>query len=469
VTPLTFTKVPSTAFADIEIKFARGYHGDAFPFDGPGTTLAHAFFPRYGGDAHFDDDDYFTHQSRNGVDLFQVVAHELGHSLGLGHSSNSAALMAPFYRGYVPNFKLSTDDISGIQRLYGANTGGTTTTRRPTTTRRTTTRRTTTTTRPTTTTRAPAVTNSPTNSPTDPPAPGTDLCSDGAFDAVTVYESGIYIFRGSVYSKIGNTGMEPGYPRDITTDWQGLPSNIDTALHWPAIYSWRYTNGRWVHQVTAVGRTYFFKDSLYWRFDENRGLLPGYPKRIDQGFPGLPNNLDAAYVWSGNDRIYFWKGDQYYRYTRGRGVDRGYPRSTSAWTGLPSTIDDAFQYLNGKTYFFTGAQYYRYNDRILNIDNGYPRDNKQWWLGCRQVGSQMIGALEMSELVDDDIEDIETVSMDRDEDESNDNGNHDNGYPDNDNQGNNNIFNPSQTGGSETVRSKSVLLVVFLAVFVLLR
>ena len=66
VTPLRFTEVASHQQADIEIKFATGYHGDQFPFDGRGRTLAHAFFPRYGGDAHFDDDDYFTYMTRNG-------------------------------------------------------------------------------------------------------------------------------------------------------------------------------------------------------------------------------------------------------------------------------------------------------------------------------------------------------------------------------------------------------------------
>lgn len=93
-----------------------------YPFDGPGGVLAHAYFPE-DGRAHFDEDETYTHNTPSGTNLLWVGVHEFGHSLGLQHSNVQGAVMYPYYTGYVPNMQLHSDDIAGIQSLYGKGHG----------------------------------------------------------------------------------------------------------------------------------------------------------------------------------------------------------------------------------------------------------------------------------------------------------------------------------------------------------
>lgn len=52
-----------------------------------------------------------------GYDLETIVLHEVGHALGLGHSTDTTASMYAYYQGTKDD--LVQDDINGIQALYG--------------------------------------------------------------------------------------------------------------------------------------------------------------------------------------------------------------------------------------------------------------------------------------------------------------------------------------------------------------
>jgi hypothetical protein len=108
--------------------WASGNHGDGFNFDGPGGVLAHCFFPpptnpgSIAGDCHYDDAETWVSTPAGctagaGIDVITVAAHEIGHGLGLSHSADPNALMAPTYTGRRPY--LSYDDIKRMVALYG--------------------------------------------------------------------------------------------------------------------------------------------------------------------------------------------------------------------------------------------------------------------------------------------------------------------------------------------------------------
>ena len=107
---------------DLEVGWFTGAHGDGSPFDGPGNVLAHAFYPppcggSHAGEVHFDDAETWSLNGSGGTfDTETVALHEIGHLLGLGHSSVPSAVMFANYGGV--RRELAQDDLDGIRRLY---------------------------------------------------------------------------------------------------------------------------------------------------------------------------------------------------------------------------------------------------------------------------------------------------------------------------------------------------------------
>lgn len=86
--------------------------------------LAHAFSPR-DGRTHFDSDEVWAQNLKilaataGSFDLLTVAIHEIGHILGLGHSSVQNAVMWPSVRSQTRKARLDRDDRQGIRALYG--------------------------------------------------------------------------------------------------------------------------------------------------------------------------------------------------------------------------------------------------------------------------------------------------------------------------------------------------------------
>ncbi|XP_071241590.1 uncharacterized protein [Salvelinus alpinus] len=315
VSPLRFTRI-YRGTADIMISFGNRNHGDFYPFDGPDGTLAHAFSPGadIGGDAHFDDDEYFTFSSTRGYNLFLVAAHEFGHSLGLSHSNDPGALMFPVYSYTEPStFSLPRDDVTGIQYIYGPN---------------------------------PDVNPNP-DKPDPTPASTPDACDPTlVLDAVTTLRGEKMFFKGRFFWRIYPQSSKP-HQNLIKTFWPELPDNINAA-----------------YESQLSDRVFLFKDRQVWAL-YGYNIAPGYPRNLKSlGLPRTVKKVDAALYDEHSRKTLFFVGDNYYSYDEEmKSMDRGFPkRVDEQFPGMTSKVTAAFQ-VRGFTYLYSGPYVFEYSMR----------------------------------------------------------------------------------------------------------
>jgi hypothetical protein len=120
VADITFTQTNTPGLQDsIDFSFTS--------IDGPGGTLAQAYFPDdvnpriVAGDVQIDTAESWEDgnaKGRNAFDLVYVAVHELGHALGLHHSNESEAVLAPRASSNQQFTGLTPDDVDDVLALY---------------------------------------------------------------------------------------------------------------------------------------------------------------------------------------------------------------------------------------------------------------------------------------------------------------------------------------------------------------
>ncbi|KAM9859574.1 matrix metalloproteinase-19 [Aulostomus maculatus] len=319
--------------ADIKISFHRKDSYCPVPFDGPGRVLAHAEAPE-SGIIHFDEDEFWTEGSYYGTNLRIVAVHEIGHALGLDHSLFRGAVMAPVYGGYRANFRLHSDDVQGIQKLYGKRISSTL-----------------------------ASPLSPGSLRPSADTPETETAPDpcnATLDAIMLGPwRKTFAFSGDYVWTITDLGYNT--PIKINRLWRELPGHLNAAVHSP-----------------RTNKTYFFKGGKVWKY--SRFMLDyGYPKQVQR----IPHNIDTALYLEKNKKLIFIKGSEFLQWDELRYNDlTKYPKPLSLlFPGVPSSPDAAFTWTNGKIFFFKGDDYWRVNDQ-LTVDRGYPLSMSERWMQC---------------------------------------------------------------------------------------
>ncbi|XP_076782035.1 interstitial collagenase B [Arvicanthis niloticus] len=323
VTPLTFERVFDEE-GDIVFSFHRGDHGDSKPFDGSIYHFAHAFLPGpgLGGNVHYDLDQKWTDNNEN-FNLFYVTAHELGHSLGLSHSNDEEALMFPSYTWGNKDFVLNQDDINRIQALYG-----------------------------------------PSPNPIQPTGSTPNPCNSGlTFDAMTTYRGDVIFFKDRFYFRVISFLPEP-LINPIDLIWPNLPGKFDAA-----------------YEASMVDELRFFKGNKVWAVRE-KSVLRGFPRDIHSffGFPSDVTHIDAAVCEEKTGKTYFFVDHMYWRYDENtRSMDPGYPRLTAEdFPGINDKVDDVFQ-KGGNFYFFHQSIQHRFNLHTRRIDDS---GDSRTWFNC---------------------------------------------------------------------------------------
>ncbi|XP_055080655.1 matrix metalloproteinase-17b [Periophthalmus magnuspinnatus] len=360
-TPLDFHEVGSPGDTDLQIDFHQGYHGDDYPFDGVGGAVGHAFFPsdpQRAGGIHLDAQEEwaFRQTAAEGTDLFTVLLHELGHALGLSHSSSRHSVMRPYYQGPAGDplhYRLGPQDLESITLLYGKR-------------------------QQLKTTDAPRLDldlqlrhrphpRRPHPHPHLHHRAAIDRCNT-TFDAVARIRGETFFFKDLSMWRVSSSGLVSSRGAAVRRLWRSLP--LDLRL-------------RAVLERASDHSIVFISGSQVWLF-RDLSLQEGYPAPLSSLRMG-PRVEERVEEESGERQGLLWDVEEGPIWGDTEAATTG--PEADVWThllkeGVSGITTDA----RGAVYMFTGSFYWKFPFPGSAPEDGYPRSIAADWLDCPNSG-----------------------------------------------------------------------------------
>jgi hypothetical protein len=376
----TFRYEPIANRADIVISFKSLQHNFSrcckrqpcqYDFDGEGTILAHAYYPykQYSHvEIHLDKDEKWEYSD---VGMFyQTILHEIGHSLGLEHTSVKGSVMYSYFQQRNTT-DLAKDDIFAIQERYRYPKKITpsiaTTTTSTTPKSKITTTTTTSVTQKSTTTKKTNIGISSMLKPDD-----SKICDYQKELRTFLFANGkFYIFHKNLVwmKEIQDSILHD--PESIT-NWLGfIPKNI-TSFEIGAIY-----------QQSNSEVVLMLNDMVYVIMIPSL-KLSHTPVNIRSFYIDLPQdahvntvfNSYLEYVYIIYNNIHLGKIDRCSRRFEYLGLVSDY------FLGVPATVDGVYRYIDGHLYFLANEFIYVYNEFTKTIKEVKPRNVKAFDIEC---------------------------------------------------------------------------------------
>ncbi|EZA56515.1 Neutrophil collagenase [Ooceraea biroi] len=348
---LTFSR--DTNKPDIIIAFREGRHtmldrrydGAVCPndLDGPGKVLAHATLPSGAredvSEVHVDHREAWhvalTPNPQNSYHLLRMLVHEIGHSLGLSHTTDENSLMYAYSPAVEWPVVLGMEDVLAVRNLYGVAEGESSTAApaEPTVVQRTTT---------------PASTTATAASP-EPPDP----CTWRHVDTLLVLGKRLFVTRGRYAWSIDLGGKIVDRPFVLGDYVRFLPQTV-TRLS--AAYQ------------TVKGDLVLFADGwVYMVSYPTLELRASWPRRnTDLGLP--PNAVINAALNAHKGRTYVIYNDYaVLEMDECNMTARGYHMLQTVFPGIPSAVRTAYRYTDGHLYFVHRDRFFAYNKFIETV------------------------------------------------------------------------------------------------------